>query len=309
MPERKLSARYPTDLPSWKALKDQHKTLSKQSIRQLFDADADRFDRFSLEAGDLFLDYSKNLVDADTLARFGELAEDVGLPGQIEAMFSGAHINATEDRAVLHVALRAELSDQVGLEEPGVSEVWQTLNQIEAFVSAVHAGEIRGATGEKLTNIVNIGIGGSDLGPVMAAKALRCYWQDGLQFYSVSNVDGTQLADCMRELDPARTLFIVCSKTFTTQETMTNAQAARQWVVDRLGAEAVVKHFVAASTNHTAMDEFGLDPEFRFGFWDWVGGRYSLWSAVGLSLALVIGMPHFRAILAGGRQMDRHFRH
>ena len=309
MPDKKLSARYPTDLTAWKSLKQHQKTLAKRPIRELFDEDSDRFDQFSLAAGDLFLDYSKNLFNEETRSLFGELAEEVGLSGQIEAMFSGEHINVTEDRAVLHVALRAELSDQVGLEEPGVLEVAQTLNQIEAFVSAVHAGDVRGATGERLTNIVNIGIGGSDLGPVMAARALRCYWQEGMQFHSVSNVDGTQLADCMRELDPARTLFIVCSKTFTTQETMTNAQAARQWVVDTLGEDAVVKHFVAASTNDAAMDEFGIDSDFRFGFWDWVGGRYSLWSAVGLSLALVIGMPNFRQMLDGGRRMDRHFRH
>jgi len=309
VPERKLSARYPTDLPAWKALKDHYKALSKQTMRELFDADTARFEHFSLQAGDLFLDYSKNIADRDTVELLTMLAEEAALPERVSAMFAGERINATEDRAVLHTALRAELSDQVGLEEPGVADVWKTLNQIEDFVERVHSGEISGSTGQRLTDIVNIGIGGSDLGPVMASRALRCYWQEGMRFHSVSNVDGTQLADCVRELDPETSLFIVCSKTFTTQETMTNARAARQWIVDRLGEAAVVSHFAAASTNHAAMDEFGLAPEFRFGFWDWVGGRYSLWSAVGLSLALVIGMPNFRELLAGGRSMDRHFRH
>ena len=223
-------------------------------------------------------------------------------------MFAGEHINVTEDRAVLHTALRADPGDDVGRDEPGVDEVGPVLDRIAAFVAAVQGGEIVGATGKPLRNIVNIGIGGSDLGPVMASRALRTYWQPDMQFHSASNVDGTQLADLRKSLDVEETLFIVCSKTFTTQETMTNAQAARAWVVDALGDSAVVRHFAAASTNHAAMDEFGIDSEFRFGFWDWVGGRYSLWSAVGLSLALVIGMDNFRRLLAGGRTMDQHFR-
>jgi len=308
VPERKLTARYPTDLPSWKKLKEHASGLRKESIASLFAAEPKRFDDFSLEAGGLFLDYSKNLVSRETRQLLIELAGEADLEKSIEAMFAGEHINSTEDRAVLHVALRAELSDQVALEEPGVAEVWDVLNRIETFVEAVQGGEIAGSTGKRLTDIVNIGIGGSDLGPVMASRALRTYWQPGMRFHSVSNVDGTQLADLREELDPETVLFIVCSKTFTTQETMTNAHAARQWIVEALGEAAVVKHFAAASTNHQAMDAFGIDPGFRFGLWDWVGGRYSLWSAVGLSLALVIGMDNFRRILAGGRRMDRHFR-
>ncbi|NNL55461.1 MAG: glucose-6-phosphate isomerase, partial [Woeseia sp.] len=217
-------------------------------------------------------------------------------------------INRTEDRAVLHVALRAKLSDTVALETPGVAEVWEVLTRMEAFVDGVHGGKIKGSSGKRLTDIVNVGIGGSDLGPVMASRALRPYWKAGLRFHSVSNIDGTQLADLKSELDPETTLFVVCSKTFTTQETMTNARAARQWIVERLDESAVQDHFVAASTNHAAMDEFGIRPDYRFGFWDWVGGRYSLWSAVGLSLALVVGMDVFNRLLAGGRRMDLHFR-
>ncbi len=308
MPEPKLTARYPTDLPAWKALKAHHKAISRQQLRELFDEDSNRFEQFCVEAGDLVLDCSKNYLTAETRELLVQLADEAGLRERIDGMFAGEHINNTEDRAVLHVALRAELSDQVGLEEPGVSEVWQTLNRIEAFADAVQRGDVRGATGRRLTNIVNIGIGGSDLGPVMASRALRAFWQPGMRFHSVSNVDGTQLADLTEELAPETTLLVVCSKTFTTQETMTNAMAARQWISGALGERAVARHFAAASTNHAAMDEFGINPEFRFGFWDWVGGRYSLWSAVGLSLALVIGMDNFRRMLSGGRRMDRHFR-
>jgi len=223
-------------------------------------------------------------------------------------MFAGEAINTTENRAVLHVALRSKLSDQVALEVPGVAEIWQILEQMTQFVSAVQKGEIRGRNGRQLTEIVNIGIGGSDLGAVMASRALRHYWQPGMTFHSVSNVDGTQLVDLTEKLDPDETLFVICSKTFTTQETMTNANAAASWITDTLGAEAIGDHFAAASTNHDAMDVFGINPKYRFGFWDWVGGRYSLWSAVGLSLALVIGMDRFWALLAGARRMDQHLR-
>jgi glucose-6-phosphate isomerase len=223
-------------------------------------------------------------------------------------MFAGDAINTTENRSVLHVALRAKLSDQVALESPGVREIWRVLDEMEQFVSAVQSGAIRGSTGKRLTNIVNIGIGGSDLGLVMASRALRQYWQPGMAFHSVSNVDGTQLVDLAASLDAETTLFIVCSKTFTTQETMSNAQAAANWVRSQLGPGAIKNHFAAASTNHVAMDAFGINRDYRFGFWDWVGGRYSIWSAVGLALALVIGMDNFQAMLTGGRRMDLHFR-
>ena len=201
----------------------------------------------------------------------------------------------------------ARPEDNVGRNVASVADVSGVLDRMSTFVREVHSGAVTGYGGETLTEIVNIGIGGSDLGPVMAANALRQFWQPGVRFHSVSNVDGTQLADLQQDLDPRRTLFVICSKTFTTQETMTNAQHARAWIVERLGDEAVSQHFAAASTNHEAMDAFGIDVERRFGFWDWVGGRYSLWSAVGLSLALVIGVDNFRRLLDGGRAMDRHF--
>ncbi len=309
MPDRKLSPRHPVDLPAWQALKDHSRdALKGRSLRDLFRGQPERPAKFSLEAGDLYLDYSKNYLTATTRRLLVKLAKEAGVPAAIESMFAGEHINNTEDRAALHAALRSKLSDRVALEEPGVREVWEVLDRMERFVAAVQGGEIRGHSGRRLTEIVNIGIGGSDLGAVMATRALRHHWQDGMRFHSASNVDGTQLADLAQELDPERTLFVVCSKTFTTLETMTNANAARDWVRDRLGEDAVRAHFVAASTNHAAMDEFGIHPDYRFGFWDWVGGRYSIWSAVGLSLALVIGFDNFQALLAGGRQLDQHFR-
>ncbi len=305
---RQLSARYPADLRAWQALKEHYGEMRKRTIADLFAKDAKRVERFTLTAGNLTLDYSKNLVNAATTKLFARLAKEASVPAAIDAMFSGEAINETEGRAVLHAALRSKISDQVALETPGVREVWQVLTNMEDFVDAVQSGKIKGSTGKRLTDIVNIGIGGSDLGPVMASKALRTYWIDGMRFHSVSNVDGTQLADLKTELDPEQTLFVICSKTFTTLETMTNARAARDWVIENLDEVAVQYHFVAASTNHDAMDDFGIRTDYRFGFWDWVGGRYSLWSAVGLSLALVIGMENFRRILAGGRQMDQHFR-
>ena len=305
--DRKLSTRYPTDLKAWKELKTHYADMRTREIAQLFARDSSRAERFSLSAGNLTLDYSKNHVNSATRKLFTRLAKEAGVPEAIEAMFAGEEINQTECRSVLHTALRSKISDQVALETPGVREVWEVLSNMEVFVDSVRAGTIKGSTGKNLTDIVNIGIGGSDLGPVMASRALRMYWQEGMRFHGVSNVDGTQLADLILQLDPERTLFVICSKTFTTLETMTNARAARDWIIDTLGHSAVEHHFVAASTNHKAMNAFGIDPAYRFGFWDWVGGRYSLWSAVGLSLALVIGMDNFRHLLAGGRVMDQHF--
>lgn len=307
--DRKLSARYPTDLSAWQALKKHHRdSMGDKSLRDLFARDKSRVDTFSIQAGDLLLDYSKNHVNKTTAKLLHRLAKEANVAAAIEAMFAGDKINQTEDRAVLHVALRSKISDTVALEAAGVREVWQELTRMEEFVDAVHSSSIKGHTGKRLTDIVNIGIGGSDLGPVMAGRALRPYWSAGMRFHSVSNIDGTQLADLKAELNPATTLFVICSKTFTTIETMSNANAARQWLVQVLGDGAVASHFVAASTNHAAMDEFGISVDRRFGFWDWVGGRYSLWSAIGLSLALVTGMGTFRRLLAGARQMDQHFR-
>ncbi len=306
--ERKLSARYPTDLAAWKKLKEHAKAMRGKTLRELFARDRQRASGYRMTAGDLTLDFSKNHVSKSTLKLFSQLARQAGVPAAIDAMFAGETINRTEDRAVLHTALRAKMSDGVALETPGVLQVWEVLTKMEEFADDVQAGRIGGSTGKRFTDIVNIGIGGSDLGPVMASRALRPYWREGVRFHAVSNVDGTQLEDLKKELDPETTLFVVCSKTFTTQETMVNARAARAWVIEHLDELAVQYHFIAASTNHSAMDEFGIRKDFRFGFWDWVGGRYSIWSAVGLSLALVIGFDNFKAMLAGARRMDMHFR-
>jgi len=306
---RKLSARYPTDLGAWQELKRHYRdAMRSKDLGSLFARDKGRAGKFTLTAGDLTLDYSKNHVSATPRRLLVRLAKEAQVPAAIAAMFAGEKINVTENRAVLHAALRAKMSDTVALDVDGVTEVWQVLERIEDFVGRVQAKKLRGHTGKRFTDVVNIGIGGSDLGPVMAARALRRYWHDKMRFHSVSNIDGTQLADLTQELNAESTLFVVCSKTFTTIETMTNANAARDWVADHLGHAAIGDHFVAASTNHEAMDAFGIRPQYRFGFWDWVGGRYSLWSAVGLSLALVVGMDTFRRLLNGGRVMDLHFR-
>ena len=309
MPDKSLSARYPTDLPAWRSLKKHYRDdMKSASLRALFAKEPGRADEFSLSSGDLFLDYSKNILTRETCDLLLGLAREAGVADAVDDLFAGKHVNVTEDRPALHVALRAKLSDQVALETPGVSEVWNMLARMEQFVRSVQEGELRGHTGQRLTEIVNIGIGGSDLGPVMASRALRHVWRPGMNFHSVSNIDGTQLVDLTESLNPEEVLFVICSKTFTTQETMSNAQAARDWIAGALGEEAVQTHFAAASTNQAAMDAFGINPEFRFGIWDWVGGRYSLWSAIGLSLVLVIGMDHFQSLLAGARRMDLHFR-
>ena len=281
--------------------------MRSRTLRDLFSKNECHFEQFSVQSGDLLLDYSKNFLSATTKELLINLARDANVEKARNAMFAGRHINTTESRAVLHVALRSKLSDQIALDEPGVSDIWATLDQLGQFVGAVHDGEIRGHTGRRLTDIVNIGIGGSDLGVVMAGKALHQCWYGGTRLHCVSNIDGTQLSDLTKELDPQNTLFVICSKTFTTLETLTNANAARDWITGSLGITAIKSHFAAVSTNHEAMDEFGIHPEYRFGFWHWVGGRFSIWSAVGLSLALVIGMEDFKRFLSGARRMDQHF--
>jgi glucose-6-phosphate isomerase len=309
VPQQQLTDAYPTDLPAWQALEEHfEKDMREKRMADLFRLNANRFDSYSMAAGDLFLDYSKNILNATTRKLLVRLAAEAGVPEAVEAMFAGEPINNTEGRSVLHVALRAKSSDGVAPDVPGVGDVADVLEKMTEFVQAVQAGEVRGVTGRQFTDIVNIGIGGSDLGAVMAANALRHYWQPGMNFHAVSNVDGTQLVDLTESLDPEQTLFVICSKTFTTQETMSNATAASEWLANALGGDAVTHHFAAASTNHEAMDAFGINPNYRFGFWDWVGGRYSIWSAVGLSLALVIGVDRFWAMLAGARKMDQHFR-
>ena len=308
--ERKLSARYPTDLAAWKALaKHYREDMRDRTLCELFARDKKRAGRFTLEAGDLCLDYSKNHVNSTTRRLFARLARQADVPAAIAAMFAGERINGTEDRSVLHAALRAKLSDTVALDTPGVADVWEVLTRMESFVEDVHSGRVKGSTGKRLTDIVNIGIGGSDLGPVMAYEALRHYSQRDLAVQFVSNVDGTDFVEATRDLDPAETLFVICSKTFTTLETLTNARSARAWCLRTLhDSDAVARHFVAVSTNAAAVSEFGIDTANMFGFWDWVGGRYSMDSAVGLSTMLAVGPQNFLAMLAGFRAMDEHFR-
>ncbi|MEM8549025.1 MAG: glucose-6-phosphate isomerase, partial [Pseudomonadota bacterium] len=303
------SARYPLDLPVWSKLKQHAKRdIEGAAVKQWFTRDPDRFSRCSLKAGDLLLDYSRQRVRPTTLKLLRHLAEAAGVEEARSALFAGEPINTTEGRSVLHMALRAGARDRFSAAGESISsDVRAVRKAMLTFVDQVQGGQIVGATGKRFTDVVNIGIGGSDLGIVMVARALQHVGQ-GLRLHAVSNVDGTQLADVMASLDPERTLVVVCSKTFTTLETMTNAAVARQWIRQALGEAAVRHHFAAASTNHAAMDEFDIDPARRFGFWDWVGGRYSLWSAVGLAIALAVGSDAFAALLKGARQMDQHFR-
>jgi len=278
-------------------------------MRDLFRDDPDRAARFSLTLGDLLFDFSKNRVTDQTVSLLTELCEECGVRDWITRMFSGDAINETEGRAVLHTALRHRGDRTVSVDGADVMpDVRRVLSQMRAFANSVREGAWVGHTGRAITDVVNIGIGGSDLGPVMVTEALRPYWKQGLRAHFVSNVDGTHLSEVLRQVQPETTLFIVASKTFTTQETLTNARSARQWLLDRLGAEdAVAKHFVALSTNRDAVVEFGIDPANMFEFWDWVGGRYSLWSAIGLSIATVVGMDHFEELLAGAYEVDEHF--
>ena len=286
-------------LPAHRALEAHLSEIEPLHLRELFARDPGRFEALSLRLDDLLLDYSKNRVTPRTLELLVQLAEEAGLPRFIERMFNGERINCTEDRAVLHVALRNRSARPITVDGRDVMpDVRRVLQQMRAFVTRVHEGSWTGHTGEPVTHVVNIGIGGSDLGPVMVTEALRPYWRRGLRAHFVSNVDGTHVAETLRRVDPARTLFCVASKSFTTQETLTNARTARQWLVQQLGAEeAVRRHFVAVSTNARAVAEFGIDTDNMFEFWDWVGGRYSLWSAIGLPIALAGGMERFGELL------------
>ena len=296
---------------AWKALASHYKTISKLHLRQLFADDPKRGQRMAIEAAGLYLDYSKNRVTDETLQLLLQLAEESGLRAGIDAMFGGEKINITEKRAVLHVALRAPKGASILVDGKNVvPEVHSVLDRMADFSERVRSGAWTGHTGKRIRNVVNIGIGGSDLGPVMAYEALRHYSERSMTFRFVSNVDGTDLAEAVRDLDPAETLFIVSSKTFTTLETMTNAQTARAWSLAGLGGDekSVAKHFVAVSTNAAEVAKFGIDTANMFGFWDWVGGRYSMDSAIGLSTMVAIGSDNFRAMLSGFHQMDEHFR-
>jgi len=298
-----------TRTPEWQALAAHHREVAPLAMRDLFAADPHRFYRFSLRLGDLLLDYSKNRVTDETLRRLLDLARAADVEGWRDRMFAGERINLTENRAVLHVALRAPRDRELRIDGENVMpKVSAVLTQMRAFTEAVRRGAWKGATGRPIGDVVNIGIGGSDLGPAMATEALTPYHPDHMRFHFVSNVDGTHIAETLRRLDPATTLFIVASKTFTTQETLTNAHTARDWLVAALGETAVARHFVALSTHAEAVAAFGIDPANMFEFWDWVGGRYSLWSAIGLPIALAVGMDRFEELLAGGHVMDEHFR-
>ena len=297
--------------PAWKALQSHSQEIAKTTLRQLFDKDAQRGTRYTTDAVGIFLDYSKNRITDDTLKLLVQLANERGLKDRIAAMFRGDKINVTENRAVLHVALRAPKGESILVDgEDVVPGVHAVLDKMSAFSDKVRSGAWKGHTGKRIRNIINIGIGGSDLGPVMAYEALKYYSQRDLTFRFVSNVDGTDFVEAVHDLSADETLFLVASKTFTTLETMTNAHAARAWALKGLGGDesAVAKHFVAISTNAKEVAKFGIDTANMFGFWDWVGGRYSMDSAIGLSTMLAVGPDNFRALLSGFHQMDEHFR-
>ena len=299
----------PSSLPSWKALESHARLLESRHLRDLFREDPERAEKFSLEAAGVYLDYSKNRITPETLSLLLKLAEESNLRSRIDAMFRGEKINITENRPVLHVALRAPRSSQILVDGKNVvDDVHDVLGRMGDFAESIRSGTRRGNTGERIRHVVNIGIGGSDLGPAMAYQALRHYSDRELSVHFVSNIDATDLAETLRVVRAEATLFVVCSKTFTTLETLTNARSARAWLVERLGEAAVRDHFVAVSTNAKEVEKFGIDTANMFGFWDWVGGRYSYTSAVGLSLMIAIGRESFHDMLAGFHEMDEHFR-
>lgn len=294
---------------AWKKLAEHYKHIKNVEMRDLFDADDNRAAKFTLKLDNLIFDYSKNRITERTIKHLLRLAQDTGVPEKIQAMFRGDKINFTENRAVLHTALRNRINTPVLVDGKNVMpEINAVLAKMKKFSEAVRLGKFTGHTGKKLTNIVNIGIGGSDLGPVMAVEALRKYWAKGMNCYFISNIDGTACAEVLNKIDPETTLFIVSSKTFTTIETLTNARTCRKWLVDALGEPAVAKHFIAISTNKKEVEKFGINPENMFEFWDFVGGRYSMWSAIGMSIALVTGMNNFEKMLDGAFSVDKHFR-
>ena len=299
----------PTKTSAWGKLEKHYNDLKETHMKSLFAEDEDRFNRFSIQFEDILLDYSKNRITSETLDLLFDLAKEVGLSDAKQAMFGGNHINLTEDRAVLHVALRGlsgkTFSDQG---KDVTSDVLGVLTRIKAFTEKLHSGELKGYTGKKITDVVNIGIGGSDLGPFMVTESLKPYQVEGITSHFVSNVDGTHIVSTLKQVNPETTLFIIASKTFTTQETMTNANSAKTWFLEAAKDESFVKnHFIALSTNKEAVSEFGIDTNNMFEFWDWVGGRYSLWSAIGMSIACAIGYDNFEQLLKGAEAMDNHF--
>ncbi|MCB0181850.1 MAG: glucose-6-phosphate isomerase [Anaerolineae bacterium] len=296
--------------PVWQALAEHKQNIEGLHMRDLFAQDPDRFQKFSLQFEDILFDYSKNRITTETMSLLSILAQEAGLADKIDAMFSGQKINNTEGRAVLHIALRNRSNRPIFVDgEDVMPEVNRVLAKMRTFSDKVRSGTWKGFTGKAITDVVNIGIGGSDLGPKMVTTALTPYAQPGLRVHFVSNVDATNLAETLKVVDPETTLFLIASKTFTTQETMTNAHSARDWFLAAAKDEAAIaKHFAALSTNADAVTKFGIDPDNMFGFWDWVGGRYSLWSAIGLSIALYLGMDNFEALLTGAHKVDEYFR-
>ncbi|MFZ4057957.1 MAG: glucose-6-phosphate isomerase [Ferruginibacter sp.] len=300
----------PTQTTAWQALQAHKTNLDSATIKSLFEANPNRFNEFSMCIEDIVFDYSKNLITKETLDLLFQLAEECKLKTATDAMFKGEVINETENRAVLHTALRNFTEKEVIVDGKNIiPDVQAVLQQMKAFCAEIHSGTWKGYTGKPIKYIVNIGIGGSDLGPVMVTEALKPYWVDGIETYFVSNIDGTHIVETLKKVKADETLFLIASKTFTTQETMTNAHTARNWFLDNVKDEAhVSKHFAALSTNKDAVVQFGIDPKNMFGFWDWVGGRYSLWSAIGLSIALTIGYENFEQLLKGAHHADKHFK-
>lgn len=297
------------NLKSWKHLEKCYKKFGKAEMREMFAKDPQRAEKYSLKLGNMVFDYSKNRINDRIRNALLMLAKERKVDEKIEAMFAGEKINQTEKRAVLHVALRNRANTPIFVDGKNVMpKINEVLGKMRKFSEAVRLGEFTGYTGKKLTNIVNIGIGGSDLGPKMACEALRRYWAKDIKCYFISNIDGTACAEVLNKINPEETLFIVCSKTFTTIETLTNAKTCRKWLVDALGEHAVSKHFVAVSTNAKEVGKFGIDVENMFEFWDFVGGRYSMWSAIGLSIAIAVGMDNFDKMLDGAHEMDMHFK-
>ncbi len=300
----------PTQTSAWKKLKAHYTEMKTVQMKTLFDNDPERFEKMSIQFNDLIFDYSKNIASPETQEFLLELAAECNLKPAIEAMFNGEKINETENRAVLHTALRNFSEASVTANGENVMpEIKKVRQQMKSFCEKIHSGEWKGYTGKKIKHIVNIGIGGSDLGPVMVTEALRPYWMEGIQAHFVSNVDGTDMAETLKNLDAGETLFLIASKTFTTQETLTNARTAREWFLKSAEDEKnIAIHFVALSTNEEDVVKFGIAPENMFVFWDWVGGRYSLWSSIGLSIALTIGYDNYEQLLKGANESDEHFR-
>lgn len=300
----------PTKTAAWKALLAHHADMKKVQMKDLFEQDSKRFEKMSIQFNDILFDYSKNIITDETLEKLLQLTDDCKVKTAMEAMFDGEKINETEDRAVMHTTLRNFSDKPIPIDgEDIMPEVRETRQKMKSFCEKVHNGNWKGYTGKNIRNIINIGIGGSDLGPVMITEALRPYWIEGIQAHFVSNVDGTQIVETLKDLNPEETLFLIASKTFTTQETMTNAHTARDWFLKSAKDEKyVAKHFVALSTNEEGVEDFGIDSENMFIFWDWVGGRYSLWSSIGLSIALTVGYENFEYLLKGAEASDHHFK-